>query len=296
MKFRFNGSRTKNKATTSLSKGKSRPVLALTSSSDASLSSGSTFSSSSSSSSGSSDETSKYEYGEDTRRGTEYVINFPNEDSSPFEKIAAKYDYGDAPADGSLRSTATPRRSSMKHGEGSNSRLPRRGSISYTGEIEVNLPGKRKPVRRRTSISFCEEDQVNEVVPVKSLTNEPEALWFQDDEYEAMQKKMCSLIDAVQGVETSSTKKYCIRGLEGHFGEGAECKEVSRGAAWDAVLIEQDMQQNEGNFDDEGIAMLYRLSSIESKIKAAQRATQDESEVGHYQRDTRRRMRRMSST
>jgi hypothetical protein len=100
----------------------------------------------------------------------------------------------------------------------------------------------------------------------------------------------------MQGVETSTTKKYCIRGLEGQFGEGAERKEVSRGAAWDAVLIEQDMQQNEGNFDDEGIAMLYRLSSIESKIKAAQRATQDESEVGHYQRDTRRRMRRMSST
>jgi hypothetical protein len=130
---------------------------------------------------------------------------------------------------------------------------------------------------------------------VKSLTDEPEALWFQDDEYTAMQKKACSIIHALEQGETSTkTKKHCIRGLEGHFGKGAECKEVSRGAAWDAVLIEQDMQQNEGNFDDEVISMMYRLSSTESKIKAAQRATQDESEVMHYQRDTRRRMRRMS--
>jgi hypothetical protein len=181
----------------------------------------------------------------------------------------------------------------MKHGD-CDSRLPRRGSIGYTGEIEVNLPGKRKPVRRRTSISFCEEDQINEVVPVKSLTDEPEALWFQDAEYSVMQTKNCSLIEAAEQGKTT-TKKYCIRGLEGHFGEGAECKEESRGAAWDAVLIEQHMQHNEGSFDDEGISVLYRLSSIESKIKAVQRATQDESEVEHYQRDTRRRVRRMST-
>ena len=182
----------------------------------------------------------------------------------------------------------------MKHGDG-NGRRPRRVSIGYTGEIEVNLPGKRKPVRRRTSISFCEEDQVNEVVPVRSLTDEPEALWFQDEEYSVIKKKMCSLIHAVQRGETPTKKKYCIRGLEGHFGEGAECKEVSRGTAWDAVLLEQHMQQNEGSFDDESISMMYRLSSIESKIEAVKRATQDKSAIDHYQRDTRRRLRRLSS-
>ena len=181
----------------------------------------------------------------------------------------------------------------MKNGKCNTRRPPRRESIGYAGEIELNLPGKREPVRRRTSISFCEEDQINEVVPVKSLTDDPAALWFQDKEYSAMQKKMCNLIHAVERGETSN-KKYCMRGLEGHFGEGAESRGTSRGSAWDAVLIEQQIQQNEGSFDDEGISMLYRLSSIESKIKAAQRAAQDETEVGHYQKDTRRRMRRMS--
>jgi hypothetical protein len=182
----------------------------------------------------------------------------------------------------------------MKNGEGNARRPPRRrASIGYAGEIEVKLPGKREPVRRRTSISFCEEDQINEVVPVKNLVDDPEALWFQDEEYSKMKKKMCNLIHAVERGETSN-KKYCMRGLEGHFGEGAECRKIARGSAWDAVLLEQNMQQNEGSFDDEGISMLYILSSIDSKIKATERATQDESDVGRYQRDTRRRMRRMS--
>jgi hypothetical protein len=279
MKFRFSARRTKK-------------ILSIPSDAASSISS-------TCNTSGSSElKTTKYEYG-DTRR-TEHTIapsevdasEYGYEDCSPSQEIAAKYDYGDTSPAGSRRS-ATPRRSSMKHGEDNNRRRPRRASIGYTGEIEVNLPGKREPVRRRTSISFCEEDQINEVVPVKSLTDKPEALWFQDEEYSVMKKKMCSLIHAVERGE-ASTKQYCVRGLEGHFGEGAQSKGVSRETAWDAVLREQHMQQNEGSFDDEGISMLYRLSSIESKIKAAQRATQDESEVEHYQKETRRRMRRMS--
>jgi hypothetical protein len=283
MKFRSSARRTINKITrtsssSSKKEGKESPRDVESIPSDAS----------SISTSDSSVETAKYyEYGETCR--TDHT-------ATPSEEVdASKYGYEDCevPVVGSRISSATPRRSSMKQGMGNDRRRPRRASIGYTGEIEVNLPGKRGPVRRRTSISFSEEDQVNEIVPVKCLTDEPEALWFQDKEYSVMKKKMCSLIHAVETGE-ASTKKYCIRGLEGHFGEGAESKGISRGDAWDAVLTEQHMQHNEGSFDDEGISMVYRLSSIESKIKAAQKASQDESEVEQYQRDTRRRMRRMS--
>ena len=296
--FRFSARNAKNQARSSSSKGEKSPSKFLSILFDASCSN---------SKANASEENTKYEYG-DTNR-TEYTVAPPNEvdmskygyeDCSPSEEIAAKYyDHAagaEAPAGGGSlqRSSTTPRRSSMKNGEGNTRRPPRRASIGYAGEIEVNLPGKREPVRRRISISFCEEDQINEVVPVESLTDDPEALWFQDEEYSAIKKKMRTIIHAVQRGE-ASTKKYCIRGLEGHIGEGAESRGISRGSAWDAVLKEQHMQQNEGSFDDEGISMLYRLSSIESKIKAAQRAAQDESEVGHYQRrDTRRMMRRLS--
>jgi hypothetical protein len=245
-----------------------------------------------------SEDKAKFEY--DDASPTEYNIaasggdlsKYGYEDCSPSEEIASKYEYGEGPIGSPTVSPGTPRKSSMKHGE-DNTRRPRRASIGYSGEIQVNLPGKREPVRRRTSISFCEEAEVNEVIPVKSLTDEPEALWFQNEEYSIIRTKARSLIHAVESGE-AATKRYCIRGLEGHFGEGAESKAISRGTGWDAVLTEQYMQQNEGSFDDEGISMMYRLSSTESKIEAVRRATQDESEVVHYQRDTRRSMRRMS--
>jgi hypothetical protein len=286
MKFRFSARRVKNNIRPSSSKARNPSDVS------------SIPSYASSTSTCASEENTKIEYEETSRN--EYTIapsevdmsKYGYEDCSPSEAIASKYDYGETPAAPRSESSGTPRRSSMKHGEG-NTRRPRRASIGYSGEIEINLPGKREPVRRRTSISFCEDDQINEVVPVKSLTDEPEALWFQNEEYSTIKKKVRSLIQAVERGEASS-EKYCIRGLEGHFGDGAESKGISRGTGWDAVLTEQHMQQNEGSFDDEGISMMYRLSSTESKIKAVQRATQDESEVVNYQRDTRRRMRRMS--
>jgi hypothetical protein len=295
MKFRFSARRTKS---ASSSKRKS-PLVDLSSTrSDTSATT------STSSSTTTEESAAKYEYGDDTARRTE------NSTVAPTSEV--DYGYGDCspaadilPASSAIsKKASTPRRSSMKGGmdaaEG-NTPLPgarraRRASIGCTGEVEVNLPGKRAPVRRRTSISFCEEPaQVHEIVPVASLTDEPEALWFQSEEYSNIKKKMRSIVHAVEKGEGSSSKKtYCTRGLEGHLGQGAKSKTVSRETAWDAVLKEQYMQQHEGNFDDEGISNLYRLSSIESKIAAAQRATRDESEAEAYQQDTRRRMRRMS--
>jgi hypothetical protein len=288
MKFRFSARRSNNKTRLPSSKGKYRPDDVSSISSDVSTTSISA-----------AEKNTKYECGDTSRNEFNVapseadMSKYGYEDCSPSKMIAAKYDYGVEPPAGFTRSSATPKRSSMKHGDGNSSPHHRRASIGDVGEIEVNLTGKREPLRRRISISFSEEDQVNEIVPVESLTDEPERFWIQEEEYSVIKKKMCNIIHAVKRGETS-TKKYCTRGLEGHFGEGAQCKEVSRGTAWDAVLLEQHIQQTEGNFDDEGISMMYRLSSIESKIRAAQRGTRDESEVEHYQKDTRRRVRRMS--
>jgi hypothetical protein len=294
MKFRFSARRTKGKTSPSSSSKRKSHSDSPSIPCDASATS---------STSRTEESTSNYEYGDSSTSRTEYsstvapsevdVSKYGYEDCSPSEDIAA----GSTISRNS--SSSTPRRSSMKGGaaEGNTNLLPpraRRASIGYAGEISVNLPGKKEPVRRRTSISFCEEDQINEVVPMTSLTDEPEALWFQDEEYANIKKKMRSIIHAAKRGESSTKKTYCTRGLEGHFGEGAESKGISRETGWDAVFREQYEQQNEGSFDDEGISVLYRLSSIESKIEAAQRATRDESDTEHYQKDTRRRMRRMS--
>jgi hypothetical protein len=101
----------------------------------------------------------------------------------------AKFGYGDttSPRASFCR---TPRRSSMKQ-----SGAPRRASIQFGGEIQANLPGKKNPVKRRTSITFKETVKVKNVAPVSKLTDQPEALWFQDEDYNRMRQKSFALVD-----------------------------------------------------------------------------------------------------
>ena len=208
-------------------------------------------------------------------------------DTSP--EIASQYGYGDAaPSDcGSSRPSKTPRRSSMKQG----STTGRRASMGCTGsEIEVKLPGRRDPVRRRISISFSKEDEVKEVERVSSLTDDSKALWFQKDELQNIKTKLRTIIGSVER-GNENAKKLCTRGLECHIGKSSKTK---INAAWDAVVLEQYMQHNKGSFDDETISRKYKIFARGSQEKAAERAKEDEAAIAKYQRDTRRMMRRMS--
>jgi hypothetical protein len=204
-------------------------------------------------------------------------------------ETASQYEYGDAaPSDGgSSRQVKTPRRSSMKQG----STIGRRASIGCTGEIGMNLPGQRDPaVRRRSSISFSKENEVKEVEPVSSLIDDSKALWFQNEELQDIKAKLRTIVVAVERGDENA-RNICIRGLECHIGRSSKTK---MNAAWDAVVIEQCMQQNKGSFDDETISMKYKIFAKGSKEKAVERAKEDEAAISNYQRDTRRMMRRMS--
>ena len=53
-------------------------------------------------------------------------------------------------------------------------------------EFDVNLPGMKNPVRRKSSISFCAEVDVAEVVPVTELTDNVEELWLQSKDYDKL--------------------------------------------------------------------------------------------------------------
>jgi hypothetical protein len=203
---------------------------------------------------------------------------------------AKDYGYGDACPDSAVESRpvrTTPRRSSMKQGDHSTSR--RRASISCTGEMEMNLPGKKKPVRRRTSIAFAEEADVRLVEPIATLTDEPETLWFQEEELSNIKDRLRAVVNTVEHGELNS--KVCIRGLEGHIGGNTRAKVR---AGWDAVTGEQTMQKIEGKFNASGISTMYKMFTKESANQAAERAQQDAADIDKYQRETRRTMRRMS--
>jgi hypothetical protein len=239
-------------------------------------------------------------------------------DSSPDDKT--KYGYGDAsPRDlsrktrlsSSMKESGRPRRASIQiggYGDASprglsrktsltssmkQSGRPRRASIQCGGEIEVYLIGQDKPVKRRTSITFNEQVAVKDIATAAELTDEPEALWFQDDEYDRMKQKAFELVDKVEH-GTTGGKNYCVRGLEKLMPSKAGRVMENKYGAWDSVLDEQDIQRDSGTFDEEYMANVYKFSNLSSKQEAAERGRQDEAEIKNYLRTTRRLCRRSS--
>lgn len=168
----------------------------------------------------------------------------------------------------------------------------RRASIQISGEIEISLPGHDQPVRRRTSISFNETVKVKRVAPVHELTDEPEELWFQDDEYDKIRRKSFKIVDKFVQGEKIEGKKLCTRGLESILNH--ENRTNAKVEAWESVLNEQHMQREDGNFDDEYLSKVYKFSTRRSSNEAKERANQDEADVQKYLQSTRRICRRLT--
>jgi len=182
------------------------------------------------------------------------------------------------------RSSATqkaPRRSSLK-GRGA----PRRASIGYTGEVELRLPNNDRRVKKKTSLTFKTDDDVEEVEPMSRLTEQPESLWFQKTEYEHIKKKIYSIL------RKKSTSDDDTRGLEAVI--DSEATVAERYDAYVSVLDEQRQQRARGMYSDTQLSNMYHFHTIDSTIRARERAEQDATEIENYVSSTRRMMRRIS--
>ena len=202
------------------------------------------------------------------------------------------YGYNDDPVEPTQkdfsRHIKATRRSSLKTSD--NYKPRRRNSISYIGEIEVQLCDKTV-VRRRTSISFNEQNQIKEVEPVLSIGNLPtvskENLWTTPADYENSQKEIQELLGLVQMVggcpqKLSKLKHVCLRGLEPHLKhhnasgtDGDDDCFLSRFS----VLDLQECQRMDGMYCDETLSQVYGELSGTSAAKAHQLALQDYDEV-----------------
>lgn len=169
-----------------------------------------------------------------------------------------------------------PRRSSMKgwHESCSPSPVSRRNSIGVSERYEVFLPGRSNPIQRRRSITFDNRVTIQKVEPARALAADPQSLWFQEIEYEAIKLKTLALLDQVDPSSgVTNRKQFCIRGLE-KFME-PESAAVKKHQAWDCVLNEQFLQRQDGEFDAQTIADIYRYSTKRSQNEASKRARQD---------------------
>lgn len=194
------------------------------------------------------------------------------------------YGYGDAAPTPRLEGEGgrMARRSSLKQ-----SGVPRRASIGYTGEMTLTLPtGERK--QKRTSISFKDDAQVQDIQSVTEMVEDPKRLWFQEEEYEHIKNKIYDILDKQDQLEG---KKYNTRGLESLMDENAF---YERQEAHDSVFEEQRLQKRQTQFDDEKVRSAYQFHSIDAQIKAANRAGKDAESVENYLKFTRKMCRRMS--
>lgn len=166
-------------------------------------------------------------------------------------------------------------------------RMPRRSSMSAVSEVK--LPGRGKHVKRRRSITFNDNVSVQQIVPAKSLSDEPERLWFNYEEYVKMKQKNLALVSSVDADGFANGRKYCTRGLEKYMMNPIERDGMKYGA-WDSVLLEQKHQHEKGVHCAESIAQLYKWVTLKSMEEAVDRARLDAQEVAFiYKKENNRR-------
>jgi hypothetical protein len=190
--------------------------------------------------------------------------------------------------------TKVPRRSSLKLGASTSRPISRRASVgcASTTIVEVRVRGERYPVQRRRSIDFDSAVEVKEVVPVTEQTERDE-LWCSPEDFANMKAERRSVVlKHKQG--TASGPDEDIRGLEKYLDRSGR---ALKNRAWDTVLLEQDEQELNGEFNDQRIADLYRSTTFQSPEKAAEKAMEDQKAVQDYlmtPRTTKLMMRRLS--
>jgi hypothetical protein len=236
----------------------------------------------------------------------EALVDLGYEDTTPTEEKEENiYGYGDmetwqdGDARGRMHHYRTPRRSSLKHNG-----TPRRASIGYTGEMTLVLPNGA-PVQRRTSITFCEDQNIVQQEQQVADSNKynaafanakPETLWFQKEEYQHIQETLYQIVKHTDNKKSKDPKdkKLCTRGLESLLKDNKDHMLESRMEAKLSVLEEQRMQRSSGQHDGEILADIYKFHAIDSSAQAAERAEQDAVDAANYTKATRRMMRRMS--
>ena len=201
-----------------------------------------------------------------------------------YEEALASYGYEEATPRAGGAAARASRRSSLK-----TTGRPRRASISYTGEVEVKLRDNTI-VRRRTSISFTDRDDVKEVESAKSLAEQPDALWTTDLDYFRSKEEAKHLIHTMRRSPPNKPvpADLCVRGLEYHL-QDSKTHTMSR----NLVLNVQKNQKMVGLVCDETLSKVYSHLTAESAARAAALGASDYAEVKQEHRLTKRLMNRM---
>jgi len=157
-----------------------------------------------------------------------------------------------------------------------------RGTIQPSQVLEIRVPGRRESIKRRTSITFDEDINVQKIQALSKVKGAvKQELWFQDIEYTQIKKKIREIIEKVDSTGTFDGKKYCTRGLEKYM-ECPQKRALKKYQGWDSVLMAQEMQRNLQIYDDESLGQFYAKTAHGNVVEATNRAHLDAEEVASF--------------
>jgi Arc/MetJ family transcription regulator len=143
------------------------------------------------------------------------------------------------------------------------------------------------PQPKKKGVGFRTGDAIEEVKRISRYSNynmaEIEAYWGDGSEAKLRKQELRTTVQEwQQGKRMSDNLTFTTRGIMDKIGEGKHVKKANREKARQAVMDEQELQDQEGMIDDTLLAEIYESTTIASKKKAHNEAMAVREEVDGF--------------
>lgn len=147
------------------------------------------------------------------------------------------------------------------------------------------------PQPKKKGVVFHSRESIEQVRRISRYSNykieEIEAYWGDGSEHKLRKQELRSAVQEWQaGRRTSDNLTFTTRGIMDKIGEGKQVKKANRERARQAVMDEQELQDQEGIIDDDLLAEIYTATTISSKKKAQQEAMAVRDEVDAFSKES----------
>jgi len=133
-------------------------------------------------------------------------------------------------------------------------------------------------------VTFNETITVCHVLNIEDYSDsEIDDAWYDGDEMDKITNRCFKIINKFENGTSKNSRKYCIRGLEGHTRLGSISKRHNRAAAYIAVLNEQERHRDEDeDVRTQAMSDAYQRTSSSCQRWAQVVGSRDEQAVEGY--------------
>jgi hypothetical protein len=164
------------------------------------------------------------------------------------------------------------------------------------GSLELKSTTTNKKPK---TVDFVPSCAVYEVPHINDMPMEDvRAIWWSTSDFSEFKHNISETVALMtaQGVAAVETNDSTARGLENYIPQRREKRTRRREQAYKTVLLEQQLQWQEGSCDPEYIAEIYAEISVRSHKEANSQALRDQAEVMKMKRRASRRSSSSSSS